>query len=64
MTVAELTKQAELDDGQMRDLNRLKEWIYHTRSRIRQDRDRAERRQKKEEAAAEKEALQPRMFGF
>jgi hypothetical protein len=53
-----------LDDEQMRDLNRLKEWLYRKRTEIRLDRDRAERRQKKEEAAAEKEALQPKMFEF
>jgi hypothetical protein len=54
----------KLDDEQIRDLNRLKEWIYHTRSRIRQDRDRVERRQKREEEAARKEELQPKMFDF
>jgi len=53
-----------LDDEQMRDLNRLKAWLYQKRTQIRLDRDRAERRQKKEEAAAEKEALQPKMFEF
>jgi hypothetical protein len=53
-----------LDDEQMRDLNRLKEWIYKTRTRARQDRDRAERRQQHQEEAARKEELQPKMFDF
>jgi hypothetical protein len=36
-----------LTDDQMRDLNRLKEWIYKTRTRTRQEKDRTERRQKR-----------------
>jgi len=39
----------------MRDLNRLKAWLYHKRTTIRLDRDRAERRQKKEEEAEAEE---------
>jgi hypothetical protein len=53
-----------LRDDQLRDLNRLKEWIYRQRTRIRLDRDRAERRQQKEAAAAERKALQPALFEF
>ena len=45
-----------LRDDQMADLNRLKEWLYQKRTSIRLDRDRAERRQKKEEEAARREA--------
>ena len=57
-------KVVSLNDGQMRDLNRLKAWIYQKRVDARLDRDRAERRQKKEgEAAARKEA-QPALFTF
>lgn len=48
-----------LDDEQMRDLNRLKAWIYEKRIKVRLERDRAERRQKKEEEAAATEAAQP-----
>jgi len=51
-----------LRDDQLRDLNRLKEWIYQQRSRIRLERDRTERRQQKEAAAAERKALQPALF--
>ncbi len=55
-------RKDSLDRNQMDDLNRLKAWIYQKRTTIRQDRDRAERRQKKEgEAAARKEA-QPALF--
>ena len=53
-----------LDDGQMRDLNRLKDWIYQTRTRARQEKDRAERRQRRQDEAARKEELQPKMFDF
>ena len=51
-----------LNDEQMGDLNRLKEWIYRQRTKIRLERDRAERRQRKEEEAAERKALQPALF--
>lgn len=54
----------ELDEGQMRDLNRLKDWLYGHRIRVRQDRDRAERRQRKEEEEAKKKAEQPALFDF
>ena len=54
----------KLDDEQMRDLNRLKEWLYRQRTKIRLERDRAERRQKKEEEAAREKAEQPALFTF
>ncbi len=53
-----------LNDEQMRDLNRLKEWLYQKRTTARQDKDRVERRQKKEEEAATREAAQPALFTF
>ena len=53
-----------LNDDQMRDLNRLKAWIYQRRIKVRLDRDRSERRQKREEAAAERKEAQPALFGF
>jgi len=53
-----------LDDEQMRDLNRLKEWLYRKRTTVRLDRDRAERRQKREEEVAAREAEQPALFNF
>jgi hypothetical protein len=54
----------KLDDGQMGDLNRLKEWLYHQRAKIRLERDRAERRQQQEEEADKKKAEQPALFDF
>ena len=53
-----------LNDDQVRDLNRLKEWLYRKRTTVRLDRDRAERRQKREEEAARRKAEQPALFDF
>lgn len=54
----------KLDDEQMRDLNRLKDWIYRTRTTVRLERNRAERREKREEEAATREVEQPALFEF
>ena len=62
VTMPDDVRVDSLNDEQMRDLNRLKEWIYRQRTRIRLERDRADRRQKREEEAAEKKELQPAMF--
>ena len=51
-----------LRDDQLRDLNRLKDWICRQRTRIRLERDRAERRQQKEAATTERKELQPALF--
>ena len=48
-----------LNDDQMRDLNRLKAWLYHKRTTVRLERGRAERRQKREEEAARRKEEQP-----
>ena len=53
-----------LDDGQMRDLNRLKAWIYDRRIKVRLERDRAERRQAKEEESQRKKEERPALFVF
>ena len=53
-----------LRDDQVRDLDRLKAWLYRQRTTIRLERDRAERRERKEAAVAEREALQPALFEF
>jgi phosphoglycerate-specific signal transduction histidine kinase len=53
-----------ISDDQMRDLNRLKEWLHKKRTQVRQDRERAERRQKREEEAAERKTAQPALFDF
>ncbi|GAH61417.1 unnamed protein product [marine sediment metagenome] len=53
-----------LDEQQMRDLNHLKAWIYDKRIAARLDRDRAGRRQKKEDEAERKKQEQPALFDF
>ena len=53
-----------LDDEQMKDLDRLKAWIYERRIKVRLDRDRGERCQKREEEAVQREAAQPALFDF
>ncbi|TES87051.1 hypothetical protein E3J95_00420, partial [Candidatus Aerophobetes bacterium] len=53
-----------LNDDQMRDLNRLKAWLYHKRTTVRLERGRAERRQKREEEAARRKEEQPALFDF
>jgi len=53
-----------LNDDQMRDLNRLKAWLYHKRTTVRLDRQRAEMRQKGEEEVAKRKAEQPALFTF
>jgi len=57
-------KVESLDDGQMRDLNRLKAWIYDQRIKVRLDKGRAERRQNNEEAEERRKAEQPALFTF
>ena len=64
VTMPDDVRVDSLNNEQMADLNRLKAWIYHTRSRIRQERDRAERREKKEEAVAQSKAERPMLFDF
>jgi len=53
-----------ISDYQMQELNRLKGWLCQKRTQIRLERDRAERRQKKEEEAAQRKAGQPALFDF
>jgi len=53
-----------LRDDQLRDLNRLKEWIYRQRVKVRQERARGERRQQREEETAIRKVEQPALFEF
>lgn len=53
-----------LNDYQLRELNRLKSWLYRKRTQVRFERDRAERRQKREETEAQREAERPALFQF
>ncbi len=64
VTMPEDIRVESLNDNQMSDLNRLKAWLYQKRTTVRQDRERAERRQKKEEEAARAKAAQPALFDF
>ena len=53
-----------LTTNQMRELNRLKEWLYRKRTLARQEGDQTERRERKEEEAARRESEQPALFEF
>jgi len=53
-----------LTPGQLADLNRLKEWLYHQHTRARQEWERSERRQEKVEEVAKRKAEQPALFEF
>jgi len=53
-----------LSDYQMTELNRLKAWIYRQRVKTRLESDRAERKERREEAEAQREAEQPALFEF
>jgi len=53
-----------LSDDQVSDLNRLKEWLYTKRTQARLNRERTERRQRKDEEAAERKAEQQALFEF
>ena len=63
-TMPEDIRVESLRDDQLADLNRLKAWIYRQRIKVRQERNRTERRQQKEEEEAERKALQPALFEF
>jgi len=64
VTMPKDVRVESITDDQMRDLNRLKAWLYQRRTTARQDRDRSERRQGREKAAAEKEQMHPKLFDF
>ena len=60
--IPENIRVESLTDDQMRRLNWLKEWLYRRRTQARQERERAERRARKEEAIARREAGRPTLF--
>jgi len=64
VTMPDDIRVESLNDEQMRDLNRLKAWLYRKRTQVREERDRTERRQKREEEATQREAAQPALFDF
>lgn len=53
-----------LNEQQMADLNRLKEWLCHRRTTARREQEWAERRQQKDEEVARRESEQPALFEF
>ena len=53
-----------LSNYRMGQLLDLKRWIFDRRSKIRQERDRAERSERKEADIAQKQAEQPALFQF
>ena len=62
--VPEDIRVESLDDYQMGELKRLKDWLYHQRVKVRQDRGRADRRLEREEAEDQRKAEQPELFEF
>jgi hypothetical protein len=63
-TIPEDIRVDRLSDYQMQHLDRLKAWIYRQRVKVRQERDRAERRERKEAEAAKRQAERPALFEF
>jgi CO dehydrogenase/acetyl-CoA synthase beta subunit len=62
--VPEDIRVESLTDEQMRDLSRLKEWLHRKRTQARLEQERAERRERKEEETAKREAEHPALFQF
>lgn len=62
--VPEDIKVESISDYQMGELRRLKHWIYERRVKVRQERDRSERRHQREESAEQKKVEQPALFDF
>ena len=62
--VPEDIRVENLDDYQMGELKRIKDWIYHQRVKARQERDRCDRRLEREEAETKRKAEQPGLFDF
>ena len=62
--VPEDIRVESLDDYQMGELKRLKDWLYHQRVKARQERDRTDRRIEREEAETQRKAEQPELFDF
>jgi hypothetical protein len=53
-----------ISDYQMQELDRLKTWLYGRRIRARVEKDRAERREEKEQQGIKKKEEQPALFEF
>jgi len=53
-----------LSNYQMAELHRLTEWIYARRTQAKQERDRAERQEKRKEEATRRSTERPALFEF
>ncbi len=53
-----------LNDYQMAEVRRFKDWLYQKRTQVRLDRERMGRGQRKEEEAARRKAEKPVLFEF
>jgi hypothetical protein len=53
-----------LNDYQMGELNRLKDWLYQQRVKVRRERDRTSRKLEREAAETHRKAEQPELFDF
>ena len=53
-----------ISDYQVGELNRLKAWLYRQRMKARTEKDRAQRKQNREEVEMVKKAEQPALFEF
>ena len=53
-----------LGDYQMGELKRLKDWLYRQRVKVRQERERADRRLERKDAKAQENAERPLLFKF
>jgi hypothetical protein len=60
--VPEDIRVESLDDYQIGELKRLKDWLHRQRVKSRQERDRADKRMKREEADAQRKAERPVLF--
>ena len=60
----EYIRVESLNDDQMRDLNRLKAWLYRKRTTVRLNQEQAERRQRREEEVVNRKAERPALFQF
>ena len=62
--VPEDIRVESLNDYQMGELKRLKDWLYRQRVKVRQERARGDRKLERVEAEAQRKAEQPELFEF
>lgn len=62
--VPEDIRVESLNNYQMGELKRLKDWLYRQRVKVRQERERGDRRLERVKAEAQRNAEQPELFEF